>query len=53
MIDDFYNAAGLLTIASVAAIVAYVLAHPGLLAEFGRRFREAMDEGGGPPESPA
>jgi hypothetical protein len=52
-VNAFYNVAGLLAIGSAAAILTYALAHPRLLAEFRRQFWEAMDEGGGPPGSPA
>jgi hypothetical protein len=51
--DFFYNVAGLLTIASRLTIAWYFWTHPGLLAKFRKDFQDALDEGRGPPESPA
>jgi hypothetical protein len=49
----FYNAAGWLAIASVAAIIWYLGVRRGLAAQFRRDFQDALDDGRGPPNSPA
>jgi hypothetical protein len=51
--DLLCNVAGWLAFASALAIVWYFWAHPGLLAKFRKDFQDALDEGRGPPESPA
>jgi len=48
-----YNLAGWLTIASALAVVWYFWTRFGLWAKFKKDFQDALDEGRGPPESPA
>jgi hypothetical protein len=50
--DVFYNAAGWLAIA-LAVAAAWYFVRSGLAAKFRKDFHDALDEGGGPPESPA
>jgi hypothetical protein len=50
--DLFDNVAACLTIALILAAIWYCWSH-GLLAKFRKDFHDALDEAGGPPESPA
>jgi hypothetical protein len=51
--DVLYNATGFLAIASVSTIVWYFCKFPNQLTKFKKDFQDALDEGRGPPQSPA
>jgi hypothetical protein len=49
----FWNLAGLLALAAVAAIFCRFWVHPDLLIKFRKGFQDALDDGRGPPDAHA